>query len=169
MIDLGYRVIEGPKIERDFYNFTRLEPSARARGADDAGHLLRAVPTQGSPCSALSPSSSLASIEAPSRRRSSSSPRARSYSAFPDTTHSPNVPPGRGAGDRRGGQRSPTSRGPFDEMLGTIYGPGREARMRPHYLLHAEPTLQFRHSSCFPVPQGRSRALRGQQLHYNLW
>ena len=45
MVGLGYRVMEGPEIEHDYYNFTALNHPPGPPGADAPGHLLRAVAT----------------------------------------------------------------------------------------------------------------------------
>ena len=41
MVGLGYRVMEGPEIEHDYYNFTALNHPPGPPGADAPGHLLR--------------------------------------------------------------------------------------------------------------------------------
>ena len=40
-VGLGYRVMEGPEVELDYYNFTALNHPPGPPGADGAGHLLR--------------------------------------------------------------------------------------------------------------------------------
>ena len=47
MVGLGYRVMEGPEVEHDYYNFTALNHPPGPPGADAPGHLLRPVRPRG--------------------------------------------------------------------------------------------------------------------------
>ena len=145
MVGLGYRVMEGPEIEHDYYNFTALNhpPGHPARMLQDTFYVqshpevllrthtspvqVRAMETQPPPIFIDRPRQGL-----PARLR-----------RHPQ----PDVPPGRGAGDRRGDH----PRRPAGDAAGDAAGDlrrGREARMRPHFFPFTEPSVEF-DVSCF--------------------
>ena len=128
MVGLGYRVMEGPEIEHDYYNFTALNHppghparmlqdtfyvQSRPRGAAAHPHLAGAGAQHGGPAAADLHDRPGQGLPARLRRHPQ-----------------PDVPPGRGPGDRRGDHaRRPA--GNAGEMLRAIFGGEREARCGP--------------------------------------
>ena len=89
MVGLGYRVMEGPEIEHDYYNFTALNhpPGHPARMLQDTFYVAVATPR-----SLLRTHTSPVQIRARwrrSRRRSSSIVPGKVYRRDSDATHSP--------------------------------------------------------------------------------
>ena len=116
MVGLGYRVIEGPEIEHDYYNFTALNHPPGPPGADAPGHLLRAVaPRRAAAHPHLADAGALdgGAAAADLRRRPRQGLPAR-LRRHPQ----PDVPPGRGAGDRRGAH----PRRPAGDAAGDVPG-----------------------------------------------
>ena len=100
MVGLGYRVMEGPEIEHDYYNFTALNHPPGPPGADAPGHLLRPVePRAAAPHPHLAGAAALdggaAAADLHHRPRQGLPARLRRHPQ-------PDVPPGRGPGGRRG-------------------------------------------------------------------
>jgi phenylalanyl-tRNA synthetase alpha chain len=145
MVGLGYRVMEGPEIEHDYYNFTALNhpPGHPARMLQDTfyvqSHPELLLRTHTSP---VQPRSMEAQpppifIVAP----------GKVYRRDSDATHSPmfHQVEGLAVGE---GITLADLQGTLEEMLRAIFGPGREARMRPHFFPFTEPSVEF-DVSCF--------------------
>src|SRR3954451_16991810 len=145
MVGLGYRVMEGPEIEHDYYNFTALNhpPGHPARMLQDTFYvhsdpevLLR---THTSP---VQPRSMEAQpppifIIAP----------GKVYRRDSDATHSPMFHQVEGLAIGEGITLADLQ-GTLEEMLRAIFGATREARMRPHFFPFTEPSVEF-DVSCF--------------------
>ncbi len=145
MAGLGYRVMEGPEIEHDYYNFTALNhpPGHPARMLQDTfyvqSHPELLLRTHTSP---VQPRSMEAQpppifIIAP----------GKVYRRDSDATHSPmfHQVEGLAVGE---GITLADLQGTLEEMLRAIFGSGREARMRPHFFPFTEPSVEF-DVSCF--------------------
>jgi phenylalanyl-tRNA synthetase alpha chain len=145
MVGLGYHVAEGPEIEHDYYNFTALNhpPGHPARMLQDTfyvqSHPELLLRTHTSP---VQPRSMEAQpppifIVAP----------GKVYRRDSDATHSPmfHQVEGLAVGE---GITLVDLQGTLEEMLRAIFGPGREARMRPHFFPFTEPSVEF-DVSCF--------------------
>jgi phenylalanyl-tRNA synthetase alpha chain len=155
MAGLGYRVVEGPEIEHDYYNFTALNhpPGHPARMLQDTFYIqsdpelllrthtspvqVRSMEAQGPPLFVIVP--------------------GKVYRRDSDATHSPmfHQVEGLAVGE---GITLADLQGTLEEMLKAIFGEGREARMRPHYFPFTEPSVEF-DVSCFQC--GGSGALDG--------
>jgi phenylalanyl-tRNA synthetase alpha chain len=145
MIGLGYRVVEGPEIEHDYYNFTALNhpPGHPARMLQDTFYIqshpdvllrthtspvqIRAMETQAPPIFVIVP--------------------GKVYRRDSDATHSPMFHQVEGLAIGEGITLADLQ-GTLEEMLKAIFGPGREARMRPHFFPFTEPSVEF-DVSCF--------------------
>jgi phenylalanyl-tRNA synthetase alpha chain len=145
MIGLGYRVVEGPEIEHDYYNFTALNhpPGHPARMLQDTFYMQsdpelllrthtspvqpRAMEAQPPPIFIIAP--------------------GKVYRRDSDATHSPmfHQVEGLAVGE---GITLADLQGTLEEMLSEIFGAGRRARMRPHYFPFTEPSVEF-DVSCF--------------------
>ena len=127
MVGLGYRVMEGPEVEHDYYNFTALNhPLGHpARMLQDTFYVqsdpevllrthtspvqIRAMETQPPPIFMIAP--------------------GKVYRRDSDATHSPMFHQVEGLAIGEGITLADLQ-GTLDEMLRAIFGPGREARMR---------------------------------------
>ncbi len=145
MIGLGYRVIEGPEIEHDYYNFTALNhpPGHPARMLQDTFYLqsqpelllrthtspvqVRAMEVQPPPIFIIVP--------------------GKVYRRDSDATHSPMFHQMEGLAIGEAITLADLQ-GTLREMLRAIFGKRREARMRPHYFPFTEPSVEF-DVSCF--------------------
>ena len=145
MIGLGYRVVEGPEVEHDYYNFTALNhpPGHPARMLQDTFYLqshpevllrthtspvqIRAMVTQQPPIFVIVP--------------------GKVYRRDSDATHSPMFHQVEGLAIGEGITLADLQ-GTLEEMLRAIFGAGREARMRPHFFPFTEPSVEF-DVSCF--------------------
>jgi phenylalanyl-tRNA synthetase alpha chain len=145
MAGLGYRVMEGPEIEHDYYNFTALNhPEGHpARMLQDTFYVqshpdvllrthtspmqTRAMEAQGPPIFIVVP--------------------GKVYRRDSDATHSPmfHQVEGLAVGE---GITLADLQGTLLEMLRAIFGETREARMRPHFFPFTEPSVEF-DVSCF--------------------
>jgi phenylalanyl-tRNA synthetase alpha chain len=145
MVGLGYRVLEGPEIEHDYYNFTALNhpPGHPARMLQDTFYVqshpdvllrthtspmqIRAMETQPPPIFIVVP--------------------GKVYRRDSDATHSPmfHQVEGLAVGE---GITLADLQGTLLEMLRAIFGEDREARMRPHFFPFTEPSVEF-DVSCF--------------------
>ncbi len=145
MVGLGYRVMEGPEVEHDYYNFTALNhpPGHPARMLQDTFYvqsdpevLLR---THTSPVQVRSMESQPPPIFmiAP----------GKVYRRDSDATHSPMFHQVEGLAIGEGITLADLQ-GTLDEMLRAIFGGNREARMRPHFFPFTEPSVEF-DVSCF--------------------
>jgi phenylalanyl-tRNA synthetase alpha chain len=155
MVGLGYRVMEGPEIEHDFYNFTALNhpPGHPARMLQDTFYaqsdpelLLR---THTSPVQprAMESQPPPIFIIAP----------GKVYRRDSDATHSPMFHQVEGLAIGEGITLADLQ-GTLEEMLSAIFGSGRKARMRPHFFPFTEPSVEF-DVSCFQC--GGSGELEG--------
>ena len=145
MIGLGYRVVEGPEIEHDYYNFTALNhpPGHPARMLQDTFYVqshpdvllrthtspvhVRAMEAQPPPIFAIMP--------------------GKVYRRDSDATHTPMFHQVEGLAIGEGITLADL-KGTLEEMLRAIFGSGREARMRPHFFPFTEPSVEF-DVSCF--------------------
>ncbi|HWO16692.1 MAG TPA: phenylalanine--tRNA ligase subunit alpha [Solirubrobacterales bacterium] len=145
MVGLGYRVIEGPEVEHDYYNFTALNhpPGHPARMLQDTFYVqshpdvllrthtspvqIRAMEEQPPPIFIIAP--------------------GKVYRRDSDATHSPmfHQVEGLAVGE---GITLADLQGTLQELLRAIFGEGREARMRPHFFPFTEPSVEF-DVSCF--------------------
>jgi len=155
MIGLGYRVVEGPEVEHDYYNFTALNhpPGHPARMLQDTFYVqshpdvllrthtspvqIRAMEAQPPPIFVIVP--------------------GKVYRRDSDATHSPmfHQVEGLAVGE---GITLADLQGTLEEMLKAIFGADREARMRPHFFPFTEPSVEF-DVSCFQC--GGSGELEG--------
>ncbi|HEX7293735.1 MAG TPA: phenylalanine--tRNA ligase subunit alpha, partial [Solirubrobacterales bacterium] len=160
MIGLGYRVIEGPEVEHDYYNFTALNhpPGHPARMLQDTFYVqsdpelllrthtspvqIRAMEAQPPPIFIIAP--------------------GKVYRRDSDATHSPmfNQVEGLAIGE---GITLADLQGTLEEMLRAIFGAGREARMRPHFFPFTEPSVEF-DVSCFQC-EGTGRLVDDQRCN----
>ena len=174
MVGLGYRVMEGPEIEHDYYNFTALNhpPGHPARMLQDTFY----VAPPGSSATAPSRESDRDARELPRSEpggfvwtpdlllRTHTSPvqiRAmetqpppifviapgKVYRRDSDATHSPMFHQVEGLAIGEGITLADLQ-GTLREMLRAIFGEGRETRMRPHFFPFTEPSVEF-DISCF--------------------
>jgi phenylalanyl-tRNA synthetase alpha chain len=145
MIGLGYQVVEGPEIEHDYYNFTALNhpPGHPARMLQDTFYVqshpdvllrthtspvqVRAMEAQPPPIFVIMP--------------------GKVYRRDSDATHTPMFHQVEGLAIGEGITLADLQ-GTLEEMLKAIFGPGREARMRPHFFPFTEPSVEF-DVSCF--------------------
>jgi phenylalanyl-tRNA synthetase alpha chain len=150
MVGLGYRVVEGPEVEHDHYNFTALNhpPGHPARMLQDTFYVqshpdlllrthtspvqIRAMESQPPPIFVIVP--------------------GKVYRRDSDATHSPmfHQVEGLALGE---GITMADLQGTLEEMLRAIFGGGREARMRPHFFPFTEPSVEF-DVSCFQCEGG---------------
>jgi phenylalanyl-tRNA synthetase alpha chain len=145
MVGLGYRVMEGPEVEHDYYNFTALNhpPGHPARMLQDTFYVqsdpevllrthtspvqVRAMESQPPPIFMIAP--------------------GKVYRRDSDATHSPMFHQVEGLAIGEGITLADLQ-GTLEEMLRAIFGGGREARMRPHFFPFTEPSVEF-DVSCF--------------------
>jgi phenylalanyl-tRNA synthetase alpha chain len=145
MIGLGYQVVEGPEIEHDYYNFTALNhpPGHPARMLQDTFYIqshpdvllrthtspvqIRVMEAQPPPIFVIMP--------------------GKVYRRDSDATHTPMFHQVEGLAIGEGITLADLQ-GTLEEMLKSIFGPGREARMRPHFFPFTEPSVEF-DVSCF--------------------
>jgi phenylalanyl-tRNA synthetase alpha chain len=145
MVGLGYRVMEGPEVEHDHYNFTALNhpPGHPARMLQDTFYVqsdpevllrthtspvqVRGMESQPPPIFMIAP--------------------GKVYRRDSDATHSPMFHQVEGLAIGEGITLADLQ-GTLDEMLRAIFGAGREARMRPHFFPFTEPSVEF-DVSCF--------------------
>jgi phenylalanyl-tRNA synthetase alpha chain len=145
MIGLGYRVMEGPEIEHDYYNFTALNhPHGHpARMLQDTFYIqshpdvllrthtspvqVRAMETQRPPIFIVVP--------------------GKVYRRDSDATHSPMFHQMEGLAIGESITLADLQ-GTLRAMLRAIFGERREVRMRPHFFPFTEPSVEF-DVSCF--------------------
>jgi phenylalanyl-tRNA synthetase alpha chain len=145
MIGLGYRVVEGPEVEHDYYNFTALNhpPGHPARMLQDTFYVQS------------HPEVLLRTHTSPVQIRSMEAQRPPIFVIVPgkvyrrdsDATHSPMFHQVEGLAIGEGITLADLQ-GTLEEMLKAIFGSGREARMRPHFFPFTEPSVEF-DVSCF--------------------
>jgi phenylalanyl-tRNA synthetase alpha chain len=145
MIGLGYRVVEGPEIEHDYYNFTALNhpPGHPARMLQDTFYV------QSHPDVLLRTHTSPVQI----RSMESQPPPifvivpGKVYRRDSDATHSPMFHQVEGLAIGEGITLADL-KGTLEEMLRAIFGEEREIRMRPHFFPFTEPSVEV-DVSCF--------------------
>jgi phenylalanyl-tRNA synthetase alpha chain len=172
MVGLGYRILEGPEVELDYYNFTALnhppghaarmeqdtfyvQPGALAKQALEAARDAAAGAGEG----ASTPDEELVMLRthtSPMQVRAMEAEGPPLFIAVPgktyrrdtiDATHLPMFHQMEGlavADDLTLADLQGTLR----EMLRGLFGEGREARMRPHFFPFTEPSVEF-DVSCF--------------------
>jgi len=145
MIGLGYRVMEGPEVEHDYYNFTALNhpPGHPARMLQDTFYI------QSDPEALLRTHTSpvqVRSMEAQPPPIFMIAP-GKVYRRDSDATHSPMFHQVEGLAIGEGITLADLQ-GTLDEMLRAIFGGERKARMRPHFFPFTEPSVEF-DVSCF--------------------
>jgi phenylalanyl-tRNA synthetase alpha chain len=145
MVGLGYRVVEGPEIEHDYYNFTALNhpPGHPARMLQDTFYVqshpevllrthtspvqIRSMETQGPPVFLIMP--------------------GKVYRRDSDATHTPMFHQVEGLAIGEGITLADL-KGTLEELLRAIFGEEREIRMRPHFFPFTEPSVEV-DVSCF--------------------
>jgi phenylalanyl-tRNA synthetase alpha chain len=174
MVGLGYRVVEGPEIEHDYYNFTALNhppghparmlqdtfyvvpigssaPDHPRESDRDAGDLPRSEPIG----PVWTPDLLLRTHTSPVQVRVMESQPPPIFAIMPgkvyrrdsDATHTPMFHQVEGLAIGEGITLADLQ-GTLEEMLKAIFGAGREARMRPHFFPFTEPSVEF-DVSCF--------------------
>jgi phenylalanyl-tRNA synthetase alpha chain len=167
MVGLGYRVLEGPEVELDYYNFTALNhpPGHPARMTQDTFYVApgslskaaisaaRGAADSGGEGGAATPDEELVVLRthtSPMQVRAMEAQGPPIFVIVPgkvyrrdsDATHSPMFHQVEGlavAEDITLGDLA----GTLTEMLRGIFGPDREARMRPHFFPFTEPSVEF--------------------------
>jgi phenylalanyl-tRNA synthetase alpha chain len=160
MVGLGYRVVEGPEVEHDYYNFTALNhpPGHPARMLQDTFYVqshpevllrthtspvqIRAMEAQPPPIFAIMP--------------------GKVYRRDSDATHTPMFHQVEGLAIGEGITLADLQ-GTLEEMLSAIFGAGREARMRPHFFPFTEPSVEF-DVSCFQC-EGTGELAEGERCN----
>ena len=138
MVGLGYHVAEGPEIEHDYYNFTALNhpPGHPARMLQDTFYVQS------------HPDVLLRTHTSPMQVRSMEAKPPPIFVVVPgkvyrrdsDATHSPMFHQVEGLAIGEGITLADLQ-GTLEEMLSSIFGAGREARMRPHFFPFTEPSV----------------------------
>ena len=153
---LGYRVLEGPEVEHDYYNFTALNhpEDHPARMLQDTFYV--------TPSEDLDPSCGKGPTDVLLRTHTSpmqvrameDSPPplfvivpGKTYRRDSDATHSPmfHQVEGLAVGE---GLTLADLKGTLLALLRELFGPDREIRMRPHFFPFTEPSVEF-DVSCF--------------------
>ena len=155
MVGLGYRVMEGPEVEHDFYNFTALNhpEDHPARMLQDTFYVDASGPVESEgegPRDVL-----LRTHTSPMQVRAMETAPppifmivpGKTYRRDSDATHSPmfHQVEGLAVGE---GITLADLKGTLLAMLREIFGPDREIRMRPHFFPFTEPSVEF-DVSCF--------------------
>ncbi|MBM3666360.1 MAG: phenylalanine--tRNA ligase subunit alpha [Actinobacteria bacterium] len=172
MVGLGYRVLEGPEVELDYYNFTALNhpPGHPARMSQDTFYVApgsltqaamsaaRAAADGGGEGGAATPDEELVVLRthtSPMQVRAMEAQEPPIFVVVPgkvyrrdsDATHSPMFNQVEGLAVAEDITLADLQ-GTLLEMLRGIFGEGREARMRPHFFPFTEPSVEF-DVSCF--------------------
>ncbi len=158
---LGYRVMEGPEVELDYYNFTALNhpPGHPARMAQDTFYVDPATLDPDLKIEGMAPGPEdvvLRTHTSPMQVRSMESQEppifivvpGRCYRSDPfDATHSPvfHQVEGLAVGE---GITLADLKGTLDEFARAIFGPERETRFRPGFFPFTEPSVEV-DVSCF--------------------
>lgn len=155
MAGLGYRVMEGPEVEHDFYNFTALNhpEDHPARMLQDTFYVDASGPVESEgngPRDVL-----LRTHTSPMQVRAMETAPppifmivpGKTYRRDSDATHSPmfHQVEGLAVGE---GITLADLKGTLLAMLREVFGPDREIRMRPHFFPFTEPSVEF-DVSCF--------------------
>ena len=173
MVGLGYRILEGPDVETDYYNFTALNhpPGHPARMEQDTFYVAPGALSKqaldsardaasGAPeAPASTPDSELVMLRthtSPMQVRAMETEGPPIFIAVPgkayrrdtiDATHLPMFHQMEGLAVAEDLTLADLQ-GTLREMLRGLFGPGREARMRPHFFPFTEPSVEF-DVSCF--------------------
>ena len=172
MVGLGYRVLEGPEVELDYYNFTALNhpPGHPARMAQDTFYVAPGSITKAAMSAARKAAGSdgdggaatpdeelvvLRTHTSPMQVRAMEEQEPPIFVIVPgkvyrrdsDATHSPMFHQVEGLAVAEDITLADLQ-GTLLEMLRAIFGGGREARMRPHFFPFTEPSVEF-DVSCF--------------------
>jgi phenylalanyl-tRNA synthetase alpha chain len=145
MVDLGYRVMEGPEIEHDYYNFTALNhpPGHPARMLQDTfyvqSHPELLLRTHTSPVQ-------VRSMEAQEPPIFIVVP-GKVYRRDSDATHSPMFHQVEGLAIAEGLTLADL-KGTLLALCRAIFGDEREVRLRPHFFPFTEPSVEV-DVSCF--------------------
>jgi phenylalanyl-tRNA synthetase alpha chain len=145
MVGLGYRVMEGPEIEHDYYNFTALNhpPGHPARMLQDTFYV------QSHPDVLLRTHTSPVQV----RSMESQPPPifivvpGKVYRRDSDATHSPMFHQIEGLAIAEGITLADLQ-GTLLELVRAIFGDEREVRLRPHFFPFTEPSVEV-DVSCF--------------------
>ncbi len=155
MVGLGYRVMEGPEIEHDYYNFTALNhpPGHPARMLQDTFYV-RSHPdvllrTHTSPVQ-------VRSMEAQAPPIFIVVP-GKVYRRDSDATHSPMFHQMEGLAIAEGLTLADL-KGTLLALCRAIFGDEREVRLRPHFFPFTEPSVEV-DVSCFQCERQRHAAL----------
>ncbi len=172
MVGLGYRILEGPDVESDYYNFTALNhpPGHPARMTQDTfyvapGSLTKAAleharrAAEGVAGGLETPDGELVMLRthtSPMQVRAMEAEGPPIFIAVPgkayrrdtiDATHLPMFHQMEGLAVAEDITLADLQ-GTLREMLRGLFGEGREARMRPHFFPFTEPSVEF-DVSCF--------------------
>ena len=171
MVGLGYRILEGPEVEIDYYNFTALNhpPGHPARMAQDTFYVAPGSLTEtalqsardaaGADGGTATPDEELVMARthtSPMQVRAMEATEPPIFIAVPgkcyrrdtiDATHLPMFHQVEGLAVAEDITLADLQ-GTLREMLRGLFGPGREARMRPHFFPFTEPSVEF-DVSCF--------------------
>jgi phenylalanyl-tRNA synthetase alpha chain len=171
MVGLGYRVLEGPEVELDYYNFTALNhpPGHPARMVQDTFYVAPGALSKGALDAARKAAAGGDDEATPDEElvvlRTHTSPmqvRAMEEQGPPifvvvpgtcyrrdtiDATHLPMFQQVEGLAVAEDITLADLQ-GTLLAMLRGLFGEGREARMRPHYFPFTEPSVEF-DVSCF--------------------
>jgi phenylalanyl-tRNA synthetase alpha chain len=172
MVGLGYRVLEGPEVELDYYNFTALNhpPGHPARMSQDTFYVApgsltktameaaRTAADSGGEGGSATPDEELVVLRthtSPMQVRAMEAQEPPIFVIVPgkvyrrdsDATHSPMFNQVEGLAVAEDITLADLQ-GTLLEMLRGIFGEGREARMRPHFFPFTEPSVEF-DVSCF--------------------
>jgi len=161
MVGLGYRVVEGPEVEHDYYNFTALNhpPGHPARMVQDTFYIdpssIAAAAGDIPPVPVTDEDVVLRTHTSPMQVRAMEAQPppifiivpGKTYRRDSDATHSPMFTQieGLAVGDQI---TLADLRGTLLKMLRAIFGDGRRLRMRPHFFPFTEPSIEF-DVSCF--------------------
>ena len=173
MVGLGYRILEGPEVELDYYNFTALNhpPGHPARMEQDTFYVApgslsaaalraaRVAAEAGGESVEETPDDELVVLRthtSPMQVRAMEEQGPPIFIAVPgrayrrdtiDATHLPMFHQMEGLAVAEGITLADLQ-GTLQEMLRGLFGEGREARMRPHFFPFTEPSVEF-DVSCF--------------------
>ncbi len=172
MVGLGYRVLEGPEVELDYYNFTALNhpPGHPARMTQDTFYVApgsiskaalgeaRTAAEGAAPNGAATPDEELVVLRthtSPMQVRAMEAQEPPIFVIVPgkvyrrdsDATHSPMFHQVEGLAVAEDITLADLA-GTLVEMLRGVFGGQREARLRPHYFPFTEPSVEF-DVSCF--------------------
>jgi phenylalanyl-tRNA synthetase alpha chain len=166
-VGLGYEVLEGPEIELDYYNFTALNhpPGHPARMLQDTFYVDPATLRAGLTVDGGVPPGPrdvlLRTHTSPMQVRAMEAQPPPIYVVVPgkvyrrdnDATHTPMFHQVEGLAIAEDITLADLQ-GTLLELAIAIFGPGREARIRPHYFPFTEPSVEV-DVSCFRCEAGR--------------